>query len=114
MSTDHWILDENGKPKKVDLMTWAQWFETADRIVRQEWIGDIWVSTVFLGLDHNLSNRGPPILWETMAFSNRKIIDQWCDRCAGTKEQAEAMHERVVKEACKIEQIEYKPERQQP
>lgn len=26
------------------------------------------VSTIFLGLDHNYTGKGPPVLWETMIF----------------------------------------------
>jgi hypothetical protein len=38
------------------------------RIVAVDTIGDARVSTVFLGLDHNYSFEGPPVLWETMIF----------------------------------------------
>lgn len=109
MRRGYWILDENRVPKQVDLFTWAIWFEKTDRIVRQEWVGDIRISTVFMGIDHNWSDKGPPILWETMAFSNRKNMHLYRNRCAGSWEQAEAMHEVVVREACEIEQITYKP-----
>lgn len=103
-----WILDEKGNPQSVDLMTWAKWFEKKDRIVKQEWIGDCWVSTVFLGINHNWSNKGPPILWETMVFTNYKHIDQeWTIRCAGSIEQAEAMHEEMVRNICEFEKLNY-------
>jgi len=37
------------------LLEWAQWLEAADRVVFQTMLlGMVWVSTVFLGLDHNL------------------------------------------------------------
>jgi len=92
---NHWILDENKKPKQVDLTTWATWFEKGDhRIVKQETVGDAKVSTVFLGLDHNFGGGGPPILWETMVFGGKH--DQWQERCAGNWEQAESMHHQVV------------------
>ena len=82
MSLDHWILDENGNiVGPVDLMTWAKWFEISRRIVKQEWVGDCWVSTVFLGIDHNFRRTGPPILWETMVSNNYKHIDhEWMTR----------------------------------
>jgi len=32
---------------------WATWFETGDRRVARKEIGDIAISTVFLGIDHN-------------------------------------------------------------
>ena len=52
-----------------NLMIWARWFETAgaERVLRQDDIGDVHVSTVFLGLDHAFGG-GLPVLWETMIF----------------------------------------------
>jgi len=57
-----------------DLLTWARWIEdhNRDRIVRQEEVGKFFVSTVFLGLDHDFSFEGPPLLFETMVFDGRK------------------------------------------
>lgn len=105
MTAHHWILDEKKQPVKVSLMEWAQWMEKRERVVKQEWVGDTWVSTVFLGLDHNFSDSGPPILWESMAFSNRKNVNNDMMRCAGNWEQAEAMHERMVLHVCEVEGI---------
>lgn len=67
--SDKYILAEDGKtPVPCDLMTWAKWFEKREtRIVAQDQIGEVKVSTVFLGLDHNWGD-GPPVLWETMIF----------------------------------------------
>jgi len=90
-----YILNANGVPvREPDLIRWAQWIETGKRIVKQETIGDSFVSTVFLGLDHNFNDFGPPILWETRVFSGPMSAEQ--DRCSGSIEQAEAMHECMV------------------
>ena len=52
-----------------DIQAWAEWFETADRVVAQTPLPDGgMVSTVFLGLDHNYGDLGPPILFESMVF----------------------------------------------
>jgi hypothetical protein len=56
-----------------DIILWGTWFEDSrkTRIVAQDQVGDYWVSTVFLGIDHSFSpwgKRGPPILFETMIF----------------------------------------------
>lgn len=67
----YYILDDDGNPLAVeDVLVWAQWYETHRRqcIVEQDHIGKSKVSTVFLGLDHNFSNHGPPVLWKTMVF----------------------------------------------
>lgn len=96
MSTDKYILNEQGEPvKEPDLLKWGRSFEISNRIVKQEMIGDVQVSTVFLGLDHNWASDGPPVLWESMVFGGPHDSD-WMDRCSGSREQAQAMHERMV------------------
>jgi hypothetical protein len=75
------------------LMTWARWFETNERIIVQDAIGPVRISTVFLGLDHNFNPHGPPILFETMIFGG--IHNQYMDRYA-TKAEALAGHARAL------------------
>ena len=38
------------------------------RRIAYDVIGDVQVSTVFLGIDHNYSGKGPPVLFETMVL----------------------------------------------
>lgn len=52
----------------ADMAEWAVWFDEADRVVRSTTLGPWWVSTVFLGMDHNFLRAGPPLLFETMVF----------------------------------------------
>lgn len=78
MTHEHYILDDEGNLKVVDLMTWARWFETAERQTASDFLGDVRVSTVFLGIDHNFSDDGPPLFWETMIFGGPN--DQYQDR----------------------------------
>lgn len=67
----HYVLDDRGEPLAVDdVLIWARWFEHADRSLAQTQIGPYRVSTVFLGLDHNFYDDGPPVLWETMVFAD--------------------------------------------
>ena len=90
----NYILDEKGTPvAEPDFEKWAQWFEKAERHVGNETIGNSKISTVFLGLDHAFGG-GAPVLWETMVFGGK--LDQEQDRCSGSREQAEAMHARMV------------------
>jgi hypothetical protein len=94
---DRYILNDKGQPvAEPDLMKWGEWRQINRhlRIVKQEDVGGARVSTVFLGLDHRFITSGPPILWETMVFGGE--LDQEQDRCAGSREQAEAMHQRMV------------------
>lgn len=97
MSTDKFILNENRIPVPVDLLTWARWFETADRRVCRTEHGEgdkkVIVSTVFLGLDHRFGTEGPPLLFETMVFGGP--LDQEQDRYS-TWDEAEIGHAQMV------------------
>lgn len=88
--SDHYILDGH-KPVPVDLMTWAKWLQKEDRRVANTVVGDVNVSTVFLGLDHS-RGQGPPLIFETMIFGGEH--DQFQERCS-TWDEAEAMHARA-------------------
>lgn len=68
----------DGKPILSDellpaTMKWAMLFEqTEDRIVGQtRTLYGEKLSTVWLGLDHNFSRTGPPLIFETMLFAPR-------------------------------------------
>jgi hypothetical protein len=109
VSLDRYILSESGEPVLCnDDMEWTVNFEVANRRVAETTVGNLWISTVFLGLDHNWHG-GPPILWETMVFCNSDEdhpLHQWMNRCSGSREQAIAMHERCVtsvKEWCALD-----------
>jgi hypothetical protein len=91
MSDKYTLMGKTPVPA-TDLIEWARWLETADRTVRQDQIGEVKVSTVFLGLDHNWSD-GPPILFETMVFGGEH--DGECERYS-TWEEAEAGHVAVL------------------
>ncbi len=90
--SEHYILDGH-TPYPVDLMTWAAWFETREnRHVANDSIGDVQVSTVFLGLDHAFG-QGPPLLFETMIFGGDFDNDT---RRYATWDEAEAGHAEML------------------
>lgn len=89
----YYILDGD-RIKAVPFGDWAIWFETADRKIARTEIGDVLVSTVFLGLDHSFLPDSPPILFETMIFGGEH--DGYQDRYR-TIEEAKAGHERAVR-----------------
>lgn len=65
-----YILNERDEPEACEeLLTWARWFEVSgSRIVARDLVGDVRVSTVFLGLDHLFTEGSAPMLLETMIF----------------------------------------------
>ena len=72
----HYILDKNDEPVKVDLMTWANWFEDESRTIAKTTVGEMDISTVFLGLDHSFG-KGEPLLFETMIFGGKHDQNMW-------------------------------------
>jgi hypothetical protein len=80
------------EPVAAELYEWAAWYERADRTVARTDIGEVRVSTVFLGLDHNWGD-GPPLIFETMVFGGE--FDEWQERYS-TWDQAVAGHEAMV------------------
>jgi len=108
----YWILDEDGIPKCVSAQEWGVWLEvTSNRIIAQYERDGYLVSTIFLGLDHIWSGKGPPVLFETMVFDDQRwgkpgdkgnrIVslgeEMSCERYS-TMDDALIGHERHVKE----------------
>jgi hypothetical protein len=93
VGTDKYIMIGDRVVRCESLITWARWFEAANRHMAHDVIGAVRISTVFLGLDHNFNPHGPPILFETMIFGGTH--DQYQDRYA-TKAEALAGHARAV------------------
>lgn len=73
---DFWhVLDrDNDHPKPVSHEEYERWLKHKERVgvtwrILQSRVAGLFVSTVFLGLDHGMG-QGPPVLWETMIFGN--------------------------------------------
>lgn len=82
----------NRQPVKVnDVIEWARDLEK-DRSVAQDTIGDVRISTVFIGIDHQWAD-GPPLLFETMIFGGKH--DDYQERYA-TWQEAELGHTAAV------------------
>lgn len=82
-----------------DLIEWAQWFETADRHIFLHKVGEMTISTVFLGIDH--SWRGKPILFETMIFGG-PINHEYQTRCASL-DNTHTMHYTALDVAMRLD-----------
>lgn len=92
--SEHFVL--NGHVAvPVDFNTFAKLHNTVDRRVGLTKVGDMEVSTVFLGRNHEFDPSKPPLLFETMIFGDP--YDNWCWR-AGTWDEAEVIHERTVQD----------------
>ena len=66
MSLDY--FDRAGRP--IGLFEWAELAADVDykRVTETTLVDGTWVSTVWLGLDHQLYTEGPPLIFETMVF----------------------------------------------
>jgi hypothetical protein len=72
-----YVLDENKQPYRVPVEEYVKLdYDPVMKIVQQDKIKDgnaeVFISTVFLGLDHGIGDRESPnykpVLWETMIF----------------------------------------------
>jgi hypothetical protein len=67
----HYTLDDQHHiHEEPDLLAWGRWMESSRKqcVVKQENVGTYRVSTIFLGFNHDILHRSPPILFETMVF----------------------------------------------
>lgn len=98
---DRYILDDQGEPVPCpDLMEWARWLAHGRHLAHDQ-VGDLEVSTVFLGIDHSFHGGGPPVLWETMIFhrgSRQTALDGYQERYA-SRESALRGHADAVAKA---------------
>lgn len=75
---------------------WARWFNSEDRHVGYDFVGEYRVSTVFLGSDHGFGE-GAPLWFETMIFGadENDFADQFMYRYT-TWEDADRGHKLAV------------------
>ena len=90
----------NRQGQPIDMMTWARSAEDIEsKRVAETTVGKLWVSTVWLGLDHAFMG-GPPLIFETMIFPVEgdevtSWSEEYCDRYS-TEDAAKAGHDRAV------------------
>lgn len=84
----YWLLKDHEPVPGEDVRQWAQWYETAHRVVCQEDVAaGGCVSTVFLGLNRRYGP-GAPLLFESRVFGGQMDQEQdlyatWDDALAG-------------------------------
>jgi len=84
--------------RQVVEATMEEWFRDLskpDRFVGQWTFDDVYVSTVFLGINHRWFGDGPPLVFETMVFGGP--MDRHMERTS-TWAEAEQTHERVCRD----------------
>lgn len=106
------ILNPRGEPLPVDdAVTWGKWFEENPGLRRVDFTEfkdefNTVVSTVFIGLDMNLSARKEdgfypdPMVFESMVFSDNPDYDGYQWRYS-TKDRAQEGHDYIVQEIYK-------------
>lgn len=106
--------DRHGKP--MDMLDWARLIEDREySVIAQHWVRGWKVSTVWLGIDHNFTRSGAPVIFETMIFAPKDVtvgrdgtavtmedLDQYQERYA-TERAAQAGHDRAL--AAMVEQL---------
>ena len=101
---NNFLLDENNVPYPCeDLLTWGRGIEKlvteGRKGVKKEMVGKFFISTVFLGLNHNFIKKGLPLLFETMVFNHgtkeNKYLDHYMERYS-TWDEAEKGHDKIA------------------
>jgi hypothetical protein len=82
-----------------EYIQWMMWGDRRGvdvRRVAETRVGTLWVSTVFLGLDHNFGDAGDPVLFETKIFSEDAGGDDYYQTRCSTWAEAEEDHRVAV------------------
>ena len=91
---DYYILEGTKHRKAKSIPEYLEWAKEANRRIDYTELhdGSIYVSTVFLGLDHSFDG-GRPVLYETMIFGGEH--DEYQERYY-TYQEAKEGHQRAV------------------
>jgi len=102
----YYKLDDNNNVVKCTIKEWTLFVsesfvnefdrQSSRRIVQQDQVDHYFVSTIFLGINHNFNSTGIPILFETMIFNETNGRERvYCAHYA-TWDKAKAGHEKIV------------------
>ena len=89
---NHYILNKHEPVLVKNPLVWDAWFRTANRQIDKDKMGDIEITTIFLGVDDSAES-SPPLLFKTEVFGgelNGKT-NLW-----STWNQAEAGHRAML------------------
>jgi hypothetical protein len=90
----YYILDDTNQAIECTAGQWAIAFGNDRKVEHTVISEDVAVSTVFLGLDHNFSGVGEPVIFETMIFGGPH--DEFMNRYSTWDEAVEG-HKAAVK-----------------
>lgn len=97
-----WKLDENKHPVKCSPVEFEMFLRSPSKIIKQDYVRELFVSTVFLGVNMGLFEDNPQ-WFETMIFENGcdsevyvKRYSTWHDAYQGHK-NAVSRAERLIK-----------------
>jgi hypothetical protein len=85
----------NRQGQPISMEDWAKSLEKERRVAQELLPDGKWVSTVWLGLDHNFLHDGPPLIFETMVFPQGDMAEIDMDRYS-TEAEALAGHKAMV------------------
>ena len=89
--------------RQGDPMTMEEWgrkhADFSYKVIKQESVSGHLVSTVWMGIDHRFTEKGAPLIFETMIFDQREDADSfsedYCERYS-TEDAALAGHDQAL------------------
>lgn len=73
-----YVLDADNHVVEATLEEWGNFLESDAKVIGYTEITSACrVSTVFIGIDHRVWGKGPPVLFETMIFGGPLDESQW-------------------------------------
>jgi len=93
----YWYLVGHKAIPTNDVKKWEKsWHPVSKRVVAQEMVEGVYVSTVFLGIDHSFGG-DVPLLFETMIFPHEEATNAYGEQWRWpTWDAAEAGHKAIV------------------
>lgn len=104
------MFDKNSDP--ITIEEWGR-LQEDDAYFRigSTYVGEWWISTVWIGINMNYARKGPPILFESMVFwtgtqgDKRRVSTEYTGRYATVRE-AELGHAQIVSLVAAAEGLE--------
>jgi hypothetical protein len=104
-----YYLNDDHTTRPCDVVEWAEQLThmmiTNNKNLKEDTVNGKWISTIWLGIDHNYLG-GLPLIFETMVFNDGDLhLDEYCDRYSTWDEAIEG-HQKAIQwvlDGCKDE-----------